>query len=231
MAGSTTLRRELERLAEPKYRDFSRKLTPTTRTLLGVRIPTLRKLAIRSVRDGVTFLPITSESSFEEVMIAGIILARSRKGGKELLDAVKGFLPLIDNWSICDIFCSELKGVKKDPDLFWRFIRPLFRDRREFYVRFAVVLLLDYFLLDDYIDEALRRLASVRHSGYYARMGTAWGFSVAFIRYPEKTLPYLTDSTVCEEVRHKAVRKVIESYRVPPEIKDSLRNLISSSRR
>ena len=47
----TALRAELEKLADEKYRAFSAKLLPKAETLIGVRIPELRKLAKRAAAD------------------------------------------------------------------------------------------------------------------------------------------------------------------------------------
>ena len=41
----TKIRRRLEELAEPGYRDFNRKLLPGVEDMLGVRTPALRRLA------------------------------------------------------------------------------------------------------------------------------------------------------------------------------------------
>ena len=41
----TEIRRRLEELAEPGYRDFNRKLLPGVEDMLGVRTPALRRLA------------------------------------------------------------------------------------------------------------------------------------------------------------------------------------------
>ena len=217
------LRAELAALAEPRYQEFSRRLTPTGREILGVRVPMLRRIAVRLVREGTAALPLDKKSSHEEILIAGMILARQKKPVATLLSEIDDFLAVTDNWAVCDTLCAELKIVKREPKPFWRFIAPLFRDSREFHVRFACVLLLDYFLEDEWIAAALNRLASVRHPAYYARMGAAWGLSIAFIRYPDATLATLRRADLPGDIRQKAVRKILESFRVDAEAKARLR--------
>lgn len=219
-----SLRNELTAFAEPGYRDFSQKLTPTKRKILGVRVPALRRIAARLVRQGTLPFSVDAESSHEEILVAGMILARSPIPVERLLTEIDAFLAVADNWAVCDTFCAELKIVKKEPEIFWRWIAPLFRDEREFYVRFACVLLLDYFVCDEFIDEALARLTSVRHPAYYARMGGAWAFSVCFVHFPDKTLRTLRRTKLLDDIRQKSVRKILESFRISDDVKVRLRD-------
>ena len=45
----------------------------TRRPILGVRIPLLRKTALRLLREGQTSLPLTGRSTYEELIVAGMI--------------------------------------------------------------------------------------------------------------------------------------------------------------
>ena len=54
----------------------------TRRPILGVRIPLLRKTALRLLREGQTSLPLTGRSTYEELIVAGMI--RDKKKGKSV---------------------------------------------------------------------------------------------------------------------------------------------------
>ena len=49
----------------------------TQRPILGVRILLLRKTALRLLREGQTSLPLTGRSTYEELIVAGMILAHA----------------------------------------------------------------------------------------------------------------------------------------------------------
>ena len=218
-------RRELESAAEPDYAVFSRSLTPTQYPILGVRIPYLRKKTLHLFRQGIRSIPLRSDSSHEEILAAGILLARSDFPLSELFPLIEDYLSLVDNWAACDTFCSELKRAREMPEPFRELIRPLFRDSREFYVRFAEVLLLNAFVRDEYIAENLELLASVTHPGYYACMGAAWALSVCYVDYPDETEKLLLSSRLRPEIRKRTVRKIKESNRVTLEQKERIQLL------
>ena len=61
------------------------------------------------------------------------------------------FVPRIDNWSVCDSFCCTLKFTKKDIPVIWEFIQPYAHSDREFEQRFAAVMLLRFFVKDEWL--------------------------------------------------------------------------------
>ncbi len=107
------IRAELLKLAEPDYQVFASRLLPGTPHILGVRLPYLRKMAQRIVKEGATsFLSERETVYFEEVMLRGMVIGYLKNLPLERhLYYIKEFVPLIDNWSVCDSFCSGLKVV------------------------------------------------------------------------------------------------------------------------
>lgn len=48
-------------------------------------------------------------------MLQGMIIGLAKMELEERMNYVTMFIPRIDNWAVCDIFCSELKtAVKKE---------------------------------------------------------------------------------------------------------------------
>ena len=208
----TELEARLKALAEPDYQAFASRLLPGVDNLLGVRIPVLRKLARQLAReDWRTALAAMGNGSFEEIMLQGLILGYVKGSPADILPHVAAFVPKIDNWSICDSFCSGLKLAAAYPEPVWDFLQPYLDSDRAFSVRFAVVMLLFYYLDEAHIDRVLSLLDGVRQPDYYARMAVAWAVSIAYVRFPEKTLAYLKICSLDDFTYNKALQKAVES--------------------
>ena len=101
----------------------------------------------------------------------------------------------------------------------WEFLQPYLRSRREFEIRFAVVMLLNFYLNQEYIDRVLVSLNHVNHDGYYAKMAVAWVVSICFVKFPEKTMPYLQQNNWDIFTFNKALQKIRESLCIDEETK------------
>ena len=143
----------------------------------------------------------------------------------ERFEYIESFVKKIDNWALCDLFCSALRFEDSQLPALYSFLRPYFSSPREYEVRFAVVALMNFFLKDEYIDEALDTLCTVSHSGYYTKMAVAWAISECFVKYRDKTLPVLSALTD-PFIRKKAVCKIRESYRASADDKNYLKTLL-----
>ena len=213
-------------MAEPQYRDFSLSLLPGVDNLLGVRLPALRKLAASLARqeDWRDFLREPGYT-FEETMLRGMVLGQAKAPADEILCLTWNFLSQINNWSVCDSTCAGYLPAKRYPDEVFEFAVQCLSSPAEFTVRFGVVLMLDHFVSESYIDRLLPLLSSVSHEGYYVTMAVAWALSVCYVRFPDKTLPLLETGVLSPFTRNKAIQKIIESRRVSPQEKEKLRTL------
>lgn len=220
------IQKHLQDLAEPDFQRFSSALLPGVNNMLGVRLPDLRKLAKRLAReDWRTYLCLATDDSFEEVMLQGMVIGYIRTTDEEWLDYIAAFLPKINNWSVCDSFCSGLKQTRTCPDKMWEFLQPCLQDLREFTVRFGAVMLLLYYIDEAHIQRVLSLLEQVRHPGYYARMAVAWAISICYIKLPDPTESFLLDNRLDDGTFNKAIRKITESHSVEPQNKERLRRL------
>ena len=213
-------------LAEPSYREFSRSLLPGVDSLLGVRLPTLRKLAARLVKEQ-AWREFLNEPAlcFEETLLQGMVLGLAKAPAEEILRLTAEFLPRIDNWSVCDSTCAGYRPAKEHPDEVFPFALGLLNSPEEFTVRFGTVLLLDHFVTKDRIDRVLEGYLQVTHPGYYAVMGVAWAISVCYVKFPEKTLPLLEKRAFPPETHRRAIQKILESKRVGKEEKERIKVL------
>lgn len=218
------IRAVLETLAEPAYQKFASSLLPGVPGVLGVRLPRLRKLAKRIAGgDWRGFLERSKGRSFEEKMLRGMVIGYASAPLEELLACTDAFLPEIDNWSTCDSFCSGLKFAREEPERVWAFLRPYLGSQEEFTVRFAVVMLLFYFVRPDGIDRVLRALDGIKHEGYYARMAVAWALSICYTVCPAETMAYLKTCALDDFTYNKALQKITESRKVGAVEKAAIR--------
>ena len=135
------------------------------------------------------------------------------------------FVPQINNWSVCDSFCSGLKITKQYQKQFWPMITSYLSSDQEFEVRFAVVMLLIYYVDNQYVTDVLRELDQVQHSGYYVRMAIAWAISACYVSYPHLTLSYLKQTQLDTFTYNKALQKISESMKSDIKTKELMKQM------
>ena len=98
---------------------------------------------------------------------------------------------------------------------------------KEFELRFAIVIILDYYINEEYIDKDLKVLNSIHSDKYYVQMAIAWAISICLIKFYDKTVSYLQDENCFLDkfTYNKSIQKAIESYRITNEQKVFLRSL------
>ncbi len=223
------IKQELQNLVDDEYAKFNKKLCPDTKKeMLGIRVPLLRKLAQNIVKeyDWKAFLNQADDNCFEEVLLQGLVIGYAKMEIDEKLDYIQWFVPKIDSWAISDTFCPTLKIKPRDLPKVWDFILPYFESSKEFDVRFAVIMMLDYYLTDEYVDNVLEKLDQVSHEGYYVKMAVAWCLAEIGIKFNEKAMNYLkSDNHLDTFTFNKALQKMRESYRIDSKQKEILKQM------
>ena len=221
------IRKELFSLADEKYKEFHGGLCPGVNNIIGVRVPVLRSLAKKIIKeDWRKYLKEAEDQYYEEVMLQGMVIGLAKMDIEERLTYLAGFIPKIDNWAVCDVTCAGLKSTAKNLKKVWEFLQKYLNSDKEFEVRFAVVIILDYYIQEEYIDIVFEKLDSVHHEAYYVKMAVAWAVSICYIKYPEKTYSYLESCKLDNFTFNKAIQKIRESYRVPKEDKENLKKML-----
>lgn len=216
---------------DTKYRDFHQKLVPTVHNLIGIRVPVLRGWAKEIAKgDYASFLQMVQHHYYEENMLHGLVINQikcNKKSGdiKEILEYVKKFVPYIDNWAVCDVFCGGMKCFNDYKSVVLEFLTPYLKSESEFDLRFAVIILMNFFLDDTYIDTVFYLCNSIKSEYYYVNMGIAWLLSVSFVKYEEKTWKYLDKNNLDDFTYNKTLQKIMESNRVSKEKKAVIRKL------
>ena len=220
------LRDKLFELSDDKFETFHSRLCPNTDNIIGVRLPLLRQLAKEIAKgDWRNFLSNSKEEYYEEILINGLVIAYAKCDVEERLNYIESFVPKIDNWAICDSFCNTLKFVNKNKEIMWEFIQPYLKSYNEFEIRFAVVIILNYYITEDYIDLVLKTLDNIKHDGYYVKMAVAWAISMCFIKFEEKTMAYLKDNSLDDFTYNKSLQKICESLRVDKNTKELIKSM------
>lgn len=210
--------RFLNNHADEKYRDFSKKLLPGVDNIIGVRLPVLRKLARQISReDWREYLKYAGEQLFEEVMLCGMIIGCAQCGEDERIKYIRQFLPKISNWSVCDSFCSGLKTVRREPEKYLELIKEQASTDKPFQIRFAVVMLLDHYREQKYINQAFDIFFSIKNDNYYVKMAIAWAFSVFYRDFPQITEQYLREDKL-DPFTYKKARQKIRELRINSNI-------------
>ena len=102
-------RRRIEAAAEENYRQFNKSLLPGIENILGVRLPILHKMAKELIQQGWAEALEGEDLFYEERMLRGILIAQAPMSPEKRLESIRQFVPLIDNWGVCDSFCASLK--------------------------------------------------------------------------------------------------------------------------
>ncbi len=220
------IRKILLENSDEKYRKFSSSLIPNTDNLLGIRIPFLRKFAKDIAKTcAEEFLREKNCEYFEETMLQGMVIGLVKTDIAQRFELIKDFLPKIKNWSVCDCFCCSLKFTKDNRKEVLEFLKPYIKSENEYEVRFAAVMLLDYFVNEEYIDTTLALLNEFTHEAYYAKMAVAWAISICYINYPDKTFEFLKRTKISPWVFNKSIQKITESIKIGKNLKDKARAL------
>ena len=219
------IKEELFSMQDIKYKEFHSKLCPGTNNIIGIRVPLLKKYAKKLAKeDGKDFLDNPGNEYYEEILLQGLLIGTLKMSIEERLKYLEKFIPKIDNWAICDITCSSLKFIKQNKEIMWNFIQKYLKSDKEFEVRFAVIILLDYFIEEQYIDKIFKILDNIKQQDYYVKMAIAWLIQVAYIKQNKKTIEYLDNNKLDNWTYNKALQKIIESNRVNKLEKEKIKS-------
>lgn len=221
------IQKRLFELQDKKYKEFHGTLCNTCKyEIIGVRVPELRNLAKEIVKENfIEFLEDNDINYYEEVMLKGLIIGSAKLSFDETCKYLKDFIPIIDNWAVCDITCSNLKITKKYMDEMWKFLFPYAESNNEYEIRFAIVMYLSYYINQEYLQEIFKIIESIKNDGYYTKMAIAWLISIAYIKEKNITMKFLNNTNIDNWTYNKALQKIVESYRVSDEDKIFIRRL------
>ena len=222
------IKQELKQLVDEKYREFQKGLCPGTENILGVRVPVLRNYAKKLAKEYEIreLLNHIDNEFYEEIMLQGMLIGLKKdKDIQNILKDIERFVPKIDNWGVCDVFCAGLKITKKHEIEMWNFLQKYVTSDKEFEIRFGVVMILDYYITEEYLEKNFAIFDYIQSDKYYVQMAVAWAISICLIKFYDKTIEYLKQAKIDKFTYNKALQKAIESYRISDEQKAELRKM------
>ena len=191
----------------------------------GVRIPELRKIAKKIVKENRLDYLKEKHDSFEELTIHAFVIGYLKEDINTCLRYVKDFIPYIDNWSVNDSLCQNMKFAKKYPKEVFNFLLEMKDSNLEYEIRVIAVTFLSHFLIDEYIDEVIEVLDKLNRPTYMAKMGIAWAYATIMAKYSGKMFNYLPTSSLDDWTYNKMISKMLESFRVDEKDKERLRTM------
>ena len=208
-------------LCESEYRNFMSGLLPTVdkESIIGVRMPTLRKIAaeISRMGDEEEFFSSLPHRYYEENAIHAYLICCL--DGERCANELERFLPFVDNWGICDSLRPSAKNLTLEKIYSW------LESEHVYTVRFAPEMLMLHYLGDKFSPEMPQKIASLRNGEYYLDMMVSWYFATALACRYEEILPYITERRLSPWIHNKTISKACESHRIEEARKIYLKNL------
>ena len=227
---SRDIKKYLLENSDSDYLKFNKKIVnDDSLSYYGVKIPIIRKLGKKLKKEYELdyMLDNIGDEYYEELILKGILIGEYKDLSLEKLEYyIDCYVPKISNWAICDTFCSGLKITNKYLDEMFLIIKKYLKSDLEFEVRFGLVMLLNYYLNDDYIDYIYDIINDIKLDYYYVKMANAWLLSYCLIKYYDKTILFLkTNNSLDTWTYNKGIQKGLESYRLTKKQKSILKSL------
>ena len=219
----TKIQNDLFNMRDEKFAHFNASLMPTTdpKKTIGVRTPDLRKYA-KTIKDSEKFLSELPHKYLEENQIHAFILSDIRDI-KKCISLVDAFLPYIDNWAVCDQLIPKI--FAKNTDALLPQIRKWIKSKHIYTVRFAIGLLMRFYLDKKFDTEYANTVAKIKSDEYYINMMRAWYFATALAKNWDDTISIIENKKLDIWTHNKTIQKARESFRISDEQKEYLRKL------
>ena len=209
-------------LKDDEYKKFNQKIVKTD-NIIGIRLPILKNIAkIIAKNDYLSFIKNNKHQYSEEIMLHGLVITYLKIDFNESIKLFDEYIKYIDSWATCDSVVMNYKIVSKNLDICLIKIKEYLKSDKPFIKRVGIVLLF-YYLNDDYIDEVLKLINSIKSEDYYVKMANAWLISICLVKHYDKTVKFLKSCQLDDWTYNKALQKAIESYRIKD--KDTLRKM------
>ena len=224
-------------LNEEKYRQGHIRIINALpgRRILGLHLPEMKQVAkaLAKQADVLEILHAFEQEhqadrfglTYEETLVWGLTINALKCTPDERLDLLQKYIPVLDNWAVCDSFCCNAKwALKIPPQTLWKFLLPYYHSDKEFEVRFAIVMSMCYLLKEEWLFIIFQQLEELELSNihseytsltspYYVRMAMAWFLATSLAKFPEKNRDFVNASSLTEDVKRLYARKARESFR------------------
>lgn len=224
------IEKDLLLFKDEKYLNFNKSLNVYSNNLkvIGVRVPIIRKYSSQLYKnyDFNYLINNIKDDTFEKIMLKGFLIGENNSiEFDEIIDLIDNHLINISDWSLCDSFCSSLKITKKYKEKMFIYIKEKLISDDEFVVRFALVMLINYYVEEEYLGDILLIISNINTEFYYIKMAAAWLLSYCLIYFYNVTYNFLINNSFDIFIYNKGIQKAIESRRISLDNKDKLRKI------
>ncbi|MBR3325617.1 MAG: DNA alkylation repair protein [Clostridia bacterium] len=211
-------------LRDKKYKEFHSSLVLNSKyEMIGIRVPTMRGIAKKIAKTKIEqYLKYTQEKYYEEVMIQGLVTSYI-KDEKTFYKHFKEYIKKIDNWALCDSFCSSIRIVRNYKEKYFNESIIMSLNEEEFTSRAGLVIILDHFISSENLNRIFKTLNQIASDKLYINMAEAWLICEMYIKYPEETEMFLNNNNLNKFTQNKAISKIQDSYRVTKEDKENIK--------
>ena len=159
---------------------------------------------------------------YEEVMIQGLVISHIKD--EVLFERYfKIHIQKIDNWALCDTFCSAIKIIEKYEEKYFNESVKLSLNQDEFISRVGLVTILDHFIVKKNVDIIFDTLNKIKSDKFYINMAEAWLVCELYVKFPKETFKFIEKNNLNKFTHNKAISKICDSYRVSKEEKEELK--------
>ena len=220
------VRKSLFLLKKDNLKVYNEKVIPDLNNSIGVSISDLRKIAKRMTEsERFCYVDESNKLYYEEILLEAIIIGKLDLNVDKLQYYIEQFLPKINNWAICDTFVCSLKSIGIYKLSLFDYFLDFLKIDKEYYKRFVYVVLMYYYLDDEYIDRIIDIVVNDKDNRYYVVMAKAWLLSKAFFDYRDKILIVLKNKVLDKKTHNKTIQKIKESLKVSESDKSMLNML------
>ena len=208
-------------LKDDKYKEFNKSIVLNSKyEMIGIRVPIVKDIA-KKIKDIDEFLKYSGNTYHEEILLQGLVISRI-KDEELFYKYYIEYIKKIDNWALCDTFCSSIKIVRKYEDKYYKESIKLSLGDKEFISRVGLVTILDHFINKENLDTIFNTLNSINSDKFYINMAEAWLVCEIYTKYPVETLEFIKNNNLNKFTQNKSISKIRDSYRVSKEEKEEL---------
>lgn len=221
----------LKGLSSLSTADFNKKLIATKFEMLGVKIPDLRLLAKNIVKDKNEELILANQNFkyYEEILAYGFVLAQLKIEESLRIEKIKSYIQVFDNWSVVDCFCASVKTASKNKEEYLKMIEESLKSENGFVVRFAIIMIMDYYLDEENLSSILSLALTGQKDSYYIEMAIAWLFATSLAKRFDETAKFLSlnQSKLSLFTKQKTISKCNDSFRLDKTQKTIIKQILS----
>lgn len=214
----------LESLGNFKNAIFTNKIIKIDKKVYGLYTDDMKKIAKKMVNDNKLFFLDEIHNSYEEDMIH-IFMLTFIKDYNLVKKYLQKTIPIINNWAMCDQLACNLKIVAKHKEDFLLFVQNYKDSKKEYEVRFLLIILMRYYCDMDHINYIFSIIDECYKDYYYIKMAIAWLLCEAMIKFPSLTISYIKKCKLDNWIINKAISKMNDSTRFSKEEKAFFKTL------